>query len=71
MYRCGHNDCFTCPFSDCVSDTGPKGEKKKRKKLTKEEARERKKETNRKYYYKNREKISELHRNSYQKKKKG
>ena len=27
--RCGHNDCFTCPYSDCIDDGKTKTELKK------------------------------------------
>ena len=69
MYRCNHNDCFSCPYDDCISDTSPKGSVSKRKKLSKDEAKLRRKENNKRYYYKNREKISELHRKYYQEQK--
>jgi len=70
MSRCTHNDCFTCPYKDCISETGPKGTGQRRKKLSSEEVRKHKAETNKRYYYKNREKISALHRKYYQEKKK-
>ena len=71
MMRCKHNDCFTCPYTDCISDTAPKGARKKRQKITKEEAKRRKTEYNRKYYLKNAAHIAELHRKRYQDKKEG
>lgn len=71
MSNCHHNDCFTCPYKDCISDSGPKSQPKPRRKLSPEELKMRKKEINRKYYSKNRAKISELHRSYYSKKKAG
>lgn len=69
MNKCNYHDCFSCPYSDCISDTPPRGASKKRKKLTQDEAKKHRIENNRRYYYKNRAKISELHRKNYQQKK--
>ena len=71
MSNCHHNDCFTCPYKDCISDRGPKTQTKKREKLSPDELKIRKRESNKKYYAKNRAKISELHRSYYSKKKSG
>ena len=71
MIKCKHDDCFTCPYPDCISDIAPKGTRKKRQKLTKEEAKRRKSEYNKKYYRKNDARISELHRKYYKDKKEG
>lgn len=42
--RCTHNNCYTCPYEDCISDVEVEPERKKRgrKKLTVEEREQRK-----------------------------
>lgn len=67
--KCTHNDCFTCPYDDCICDLAPKGTTGKRKKLTQEEAKARRAQYNKKYYDKNRSKYQQLHRDYYRKKK--
>lgn len=63
MYRCDHDDCFTCPYKDCISNAGPRNiARKKRKKMSKSEI-------NRRYYQKKRDMISEYNRITYQEKK--
>ena len=71
--RCNHNDCFTCPYSDCISNYEPANTPKKkcgRKRLPPEVIREHRIQYQRKYnaahkaehaaYYKaNAEKIKE------------
>ena len=58
MHRCDHNDCFTCPYTDCISDVGPRNSRKKRKKQSRAEV-------NARYYYKNRERIAESRKKIY------
>lgn len=43
--KCTHNDCFTCPYNDCISDVEvtPEGKKKGRKTLPLEEKKRRRK----------------------------
>lgn len=67
--KCTHNDCFSCPYQDCISDVAPKGSSGKRKKLTPSEAKINRQKTNKKYYAKNHPRISQLHREYYRKKK--
>lgn len=69
MNRCKHNDCFTCPYDDCISDIAPKGTTSKRRNLSPDEKKIRKAQTNKKYYDKNRTRISELHRDYYRRRK--
>ena len=71
MVKCKHNDCFTCPYPDCICDKVKKGDKKKPKKLTPDELKRHRSETNRKYYSKNTSWISEYKREQYKKKKAG
>lgn len=42
--KCEHNDCFTCPYDDCISNVEVEPDRKKpgRKKLTPEEKAQRK-----------------------------
>ncbi len=70
MPRCNHDDCFTCPYDDCISNHAPRGGRSKRRKLTKEEIRRHKAEANKKYYLKHQEAVSATHRNWYLRKKK-
>lgn len=66
MSKCDHDNCFTCPYPDCIASRKPGNAKVKRhRKLTEEEARRHRAEINRRYYLKNRDKISELHRKNY------
>lgn len=67
--KCSHDDCFTCPYPDCICDKAKKGDKKIRRSLTPEEKLRHKKEINKKYYTKNRARISEWKRDYYKKKK--
>ncbi len=63
MHRCDHDDCFTCPYKDCISDVGPlRSARKKRKKMSKSEI-------NRRYYQKKKDTISAYNRITYQEKK--
>lgn len=71
MIKCKHDDCFTCPYPDCIAEKAAREEKSRnRRKLTPDEIKRRKREINKKYYSKNRDRISELHRDYYKKKKK-
>lgn len=67
--KCRHDDCFTCPYEDCISDKAKKGDKKSRRILTPEEKIRHKQATNKKYYSKNRARISEWKRDYYKRKK--
>lgn len=42
--KCTHNNCFTCPYKDCISnvEVDPKRKKPGRKRLTPEEREQRK-----------------------------
>ena len=83
MNKCGHDDCFTCPFPDCIIDDacekGGKREKKEpvkhtwkcgRKPLDPSEKAERKRIASRKHYYAHKEEINARHRANYYKRKK-
>lgn len=67
--KCEHNDCFTCPYGDCISDVEVEPERKKRgrKKLPPEEKAKRKALRNHLYY----EKHSDRWRNDYYEKSEG
>jgi len=52
---CEHDNCFTCPYPDCISKTEPKKRKKGRKKLPPEERQKRRRLRNKIYYAKHRE----------------
>lgn len=69
MTRCRHDDCFTCPYPDCIYEKAKKGDKKSREKLSPDELKRHKKEANAKYYNKNRARISEWKREYYKQKK--
>lgn len=70
LYKCMHDNCFTCPYEDCISDTDP-GERKKsgRKRLSIEEKKARKAAYMREYQKKNRERIAQTERERYHRKK--
>lgn len=57
---CEHDNCFTCPYPDCISDTEPmasgKG-KPGRKKMNPEEVRQHRLEYQRRYNQEHKEKI--------------
>lgn len=70
MSKCDHDNCFTCPYPDCIVDGKIKKNRvKMRRKLTAEEAKRHRAENNKRYYEKNRDKFSELHRQNYQRRK--
>lgn len=52
---CLHDDCFTCPYPDCISKTEPKKRKCGRKKFPPEERMKRRRLRNKVYYEKHRE----------------
>lgn len=66
---CEHDDCFTCPYPDCISSRDPKKRKAGRKRLDPEEKKRRIREAQKRFYYKHREKINEYQRQHYHKKK--
>jgi hypothetical protein len=55
--KCTHDDCFTCPFEDCISnvEVEPERKKKGRKPLSAEEKAKRRKAYNQTYNKKHRE----------------
>ena len=65
---CEHGDCFTCPYPDCISKKGLKGEKKKpgRKKLPPEERRKHILAYQRKYNEEHKEQIYAYMKKYYQ-----
>ena len=82
MNKCGHDDCFTCPFPDCiindtcerVTDTPEKPKKKRtwrtgRKPMDMSEKAQRKREASKRYYYKHKNEINERHLANYYKRK--
>ncbi len=56
--KCEHNDCFTCPYKDCISSVEVEPERKKRgrKKLPPEERQRRRRARSLEYYYNHPEK---------------
>jgi hypothetical protein len=58
---CEHDDCFTCPYKDCIKNTEPKVDKVKkkpgRKKKNPEEVRQHRLEWQRKYNAEHKDKI--------------
>lgn len=52
--KCEHDDCYTCPYKDCISDVEVEPERKKRgrKKLPPEEKARRRSIQNHLYYLK-------------------
>lgn len=68
MLKCTHNDCYTCPYADCISDRAPKSAKRSRRKLSPEELKRHKAESWKKYYNKKRDEIQAAHRDYYARK---
>lgn len=57
---CEHDNCFTCPYPDCISDTEPRASgkgKPGRKKMNPEEVRQHRLEYQRRYNKEHKEKI--------------
>lgn len=50
MDKCKHDDCFTCPYADCISDRKAEPKKRGRKKLDPEELRQRRNARARHYH---------------------
>lgn len=75
MHKCGHDDCFTCPFPDCkvngveVDEFGGMAYKKGRPKLDPEEKKRRKREYMKKYYKSNRKEMLDKMKKRYREKK--
>ena len=65
--KCTHNDCFTCPYKDCISNKDPVRKKRGRPCIPLEEKKRHKKERQRKYIDKNRERINQKQRENYRK----
>lgn len=63
MQKCDHDDCFTCPYADCIANRGPQTARKKRAKMSRSEI-------NRRYYLKKREEISARNKMTYRERKK-
>lgn len=53
--KCTHDDCFTCPYADCISQYGNTQSKRGRKPLSAEEKAKRRKAYNKTYNKKHRE----------------
>lgn len=69
--NCLHDDCFTCPYPDCISSKEPKKHKPGRKRLAPEEQKRRRREAQKKYSEANREAINRKHRAYYHSRKNG
>ena len=46
---CTHNDCFTCPYNECISNKEPVKQKRGRKPLPPEERKKRRRAYNNNY----------------------
>jgi len=57
--KCGHSDCFTCPFPDCIGEPSAPKSKSGRKPLSPEERAERRRLYCREYYKNNPDKFHE------------
>lgn len=53
--KCTHDDCFTCPFEDCISQYGNTRSKRGRRPLSAEEKAKRRRAYNQTYNKKHRE----------------
>lgn len=75
LNKCMHNDCFTCPYKDCISNHEPPGSPfaipKKVNKLTPEEKRARKRERQRLYDQKHKAEKNLRMKEYYKRKKEG
>ena len=69
MSGCGHDNCFTCPYADCISDKEPQKRKAGRKKKDPEERKRRQNIAHKKYYEANRERIKKYNHDYYMKRK--
>lgn len=69
MSGCEHDDCFTCPYPDCISDKEPQKRKAGRKKKDPEERKRRQRIAHKKYCEANREKIKQYNHDYYMKRK--
>ena len=65
--KCSHNDCFTCPYPDCIADG--KDLVEGRKKLSPQELVERRKATQKRWYEKHKKERKEYYHKRYLKKK--
>ena len=73
LHSCGHGDCFTCPFKDCIVDGVEPDEITSRltgRKLTmtNNERVEKKRKQAREYYRKHRQKVLEKKKQEYREK---
>lgn len=61
--KCNHDNCFTCPYPDCISnvEVEPERKKKGRKKLPPEEKARRKRIARHERYLRERDKCHELY----------
>lgn len=67
--KCGHNDCFSCPYPDCIlseTNVGETGAKRGRKPLTPEERKARHRARAKRYYYENKEHYREIRKAYYE-----
>lgn len=69
LNKCMHDDCFTCPYPDCISNTEPVKHKPGRKKLSPEEKASRKREQHHQWYERNRARILEENKEKYYRRK--
>lgn len=64
--KCTHEDCFTCPYDDCISDKSPVSKKRGRKKLPPEVVRQHRLAYQRKYNKEHKEKLAAQMKKYYQ-----
>ena len=71
LNSCMHDDCFTCPYPDCISSRDPKSKKGGRKTVSEEEKQRRRRASWDRYHDRHKEEINERRRKAYHKKKEG
>jgi hypothetical protein len=59
LNKCMHNDCFTCPYPDCISNTDPQKHKPGRKRKDPAEKARLHREKQRKWYAEHRDEVKE------------
>lgn len=63
---CEHDDCYTCPYPDCISKKEPEKKKPGRKRIDPALKRQHKLEYQRRYNKEHKEKINEFMKKYYQ-----
>lgn len=66
MNKCNHDDCFTCPYPDCIGERKAAPNKRGRKPISAEEKAKRKSAYAKQYYQEHKEQISKQRAAYYQ-----